>query len=167
MLGLGLTALRTAVADPTFAEASWEFLAIGSRNSLPALPLRGGAELRPAPWVDYADDAKLLRKSDILLCPMLSPHTSYPVLEMAASGGIVVTNSFATKSEAGLTDISPNIVAVPATEPGFVQGLITAATRVAHGASGEASMNRPTDWRTALSAVAAELAARFRDIVAA
>jgi hypothetical protein len=49
---------------------------------------------------------------------MLSPHTSYPPLEMVGTGGHVVTNTFGGKTEAALKAISPRIhAASPAVEP--------------------------------------------------
>ena len=164
MLGLGLAALQAAIGDAAFSGAPWEFLAIGGRGGLPVMPLRSGAMLRPAPWADYASYARLLQESDILLCPMLSPHTSYAALEMAACGGLVVTNSFATKTAARLAAISPNIIAVAPTETGFTQGLIAAAARVGGGRDSGAPLTMPADWRTALSPTAAALAQAFRQM---
>jgi len=164
MLGVGVAALRTALADPVFHDQDWEFLAIGSRGSLPPLDLGSGHTLRPAPWADYGGYAKQLREADILLCPMLSPHTSYPVLEMAASGGLAVTNSFATKTEAALRAISANIVAVPATIEGFTAGLIEAGARVRDGVDINAPLRLPADWKTALGDVSARTASLFREI---
>ena len=40
---------------------------------------------------------------------MLSPHTSYPPLEMAATGGLVVTNTYGPKTADALTAIAPSI----------------------------------------------------------
>ena len=167
MLGLGLRALRAAVADPAFQQSAWEFLAIGGRGGVPRIALRPGLFLHPAPWADYAGYARLLRESDILLSPMLSPHTSYPVLEMAASGGIAVTNSFATKTEEKLTAISANIIAAPPTEEGFVAALIEAANRVNDGVDSNTALNLPPDWRSSLSDTAARMAEMFREVVGA
>jgi WsaF, C-terminal domain/WsaF, N-terminal domain len=164
LLGLGLKALRAATADTAFQQAEWEFLAIGSRGGLPAIPVRPGHVLRPVPWADYAGYARQLRASDILLCPMLSPHTSYPVLEMAASGGIAVTNTFVCKTRERLEAISANIIAVPPTEEGFTQGLIEAATRVNRGVDIHAPLDMPTDWRASLSAIAGQIARLFQEI---
>jgi hypothetical protein len=96
---------------------------------------------------------------------MLSPHTSYPVLEMAASGGIAVTNSFATKTAEKLAAISANIIAAPPTEAGFVEALITAANRVNDGVDIHATLNLPADWRASLSGTAARMAETFRKVV--
>jgi len=154
MFGLGLLALREAAADPAFA--GWEFLAIGSRSSVPELDLDAGHVLRRAPWLDYAGYARLLGQADILLCPMLSPHTSYPVLEMAACGGLSVTNIFATKTAAVLAAMSSSIVAVEPTVEGFTSGLIAAARRAGETRSAEIGM--PRRWAESLDPVAMRIA---------
>lgn len=148
MFGLGLMALREAAPDPAFA--GWEFLSIGSRGSVPDVPLGGGHVLRSAPWVDYLGYADLLREADLLLCPMLSPHTSYPVLEMAACGGLCITNTFATKDAQALAALSPRIVAVDPTVAGFAAGLTGGARRVNAGEARDASLSSPADWAVAL-----------------
>lgn len=152
LLGLSVAALRIATVLPSFAKG-WEFLAIGARGSLPPIPLGAGKILREAPWKDLAGYAALLQESDILLSPMLSPHTSYPVLEMAACNRIVVTNSFATKTAARLVALSPNILAVDATVDGFVQGLVAAAERVEAGNASATFLELPGTWEEALAGV--------------
>ena len=163
LFGLGLLALRQAAADPAFA--GWEFLSIGSRGSVPDLPLGQGQALRRAPWMDYAGYGEVLRGADILLCPMLSPHTSYPVLEMAACGGLSVTNTFATKTREALAAISENIVAVEPTVEAMAQGLIRSASRVNDGRRGSGASNSPRDWGAVLDPVAFRVAAVCREMV--
>ena len=163
MFGLALKALRQAVADPVYA--GWDFVSIGSRGSVPDLPLGHGHVMRPAPWMDYAGYGDLLRKADILLCPMLSPHTSYPVLEMAASGGLSVTNTFATKTAESLNALSRNILAVEPTIAGFADGMLEAARRVNAGAHRPTTLNMPCDWGVSLDPVARRVAAIIRELV--
>ncbi len=165
LFGMGLMALRRAVVDPAFT--GWEFLSIGSRGSVPELPLGNGHVLRQAPWMDYASYGDLLREADILLCPMLSPHTSYPVLEMAACGGLSLTNTFATKTLAVLEAMSKNIVAVEPTIEGLTEGLVQCALRVGAGHPRTASLNMPQDWGTALDPVARQVAVTIRTMVEA
>jgi len=152
LFGLGLHALRSIAAHPAFAE--WEFQAIGSRGSLPDLELGDGRMLRNAPWLDYAGYAEFLRGADILLCPMLSPHTSYPVLEMAACGGLVVTNSFACKTADRLRRISSNIIAARPTIEGIAASLVESAQRVAAGYDRFAPLDLPGSWAESLGGVA-------------
>ncbi|MBO0711939.1 MAG: hypothetical protein J2P47_11745 [Acetobacteraceae bacterium] len=157
MFGLGLSALRAIAGDPVFGD--WEFISIGSRDSVPELTLGGGHRLRPAPWHDYAGYAELLRSADLLLCPMLSPHTSYPVLEMAACGGISVTNTFATKTATALEEISDQIIAAPPTLEGLVQGLREGEARVRAGVEPSGLRGIPLSWSQALGPVADRIAA--------
>jgi len=165
MLGLGLNALRAAAAKSAFQQDEWEFLAIGGGGALPPIPIGHGIVLKPAPWADYAGYGRLLRESDILLCPMLSPHTSYPVLEMAASGGITVTNCFGNKTRAKLEEISANIIGAPATEEGLTDALIEAAIRVRSRVDTNSPFNLPVDWKSSLSNTAEQMAIIFREFV--
>lgn len=165
MFGLALLALRRAAADPAFE--GWEFVAIGSRGSVPPMPLGGRHTLRPGPWMDYEGYARMLREADVLLCPMLSPHTSYPVLEMAASGGLSVTNTFATKTRAALEALSDNIIATDPTIEALADGLIEAARRVNAGRAPIGSINLERDWAATLDPAAEQVAARFRAVLAA
>ena len=165
MFGMGLLALREAAADPAFA--GWEFLAIGGRGSVPELALGGGQVLRAAPWTTYAGYGDLLRSADILLCPMLSPHTSYPVLEMAACGGLSVTNTFATKTPAVFAAISPSIIAVEPTMQALAAALVQAAGRVADGGLIDAQVRSPGNWGDVLGPLAGRMAGIARAWVAA
>jgi hypothetical protein len=151
MLGLGVHALRAAVEQRVFAD-EWEFFSIGSRGSMPSLGLGNGHMLRPAPWVDYAGYAETLRAADILLCPMLSPHTSYPVLEMAASGGLAVTNVYGPKTASALASVSPDIIGAEPTVEGFVDGLRHAVSRL--GGVRKDRLVLPARWDDVLQPVA-------------
>jgi hypothetical protein len=162
LFGLGLHALRSVASHPAFAD--WEFQAIGSRGSLPDLELGDGRMLRNAPWLDYAGYADLLRNADILLCLMLSPHTSYPVLEMAACGGLVVTNSFACKTPDRLRRISPNIIAARPTIEGIAASLVEAAQQVTAGYDRFAPLDLPGSWEESLGGAAKAVAQWFAQI---
>jgi hypothetical protein len=117
---LGLAALRRAVAAGAFA-GDWEFVAIGEQ--VPELPLGAGRVLRPMPWRSLADYGELLGSSDVLLSLMLSPHPSYPPLEMASAGGNVVTNTFGVKTAAAMARLSPRIIAVAPEVDGLASAL--------------------------------------------
>lgn len=162
MFGLGLMALRQASADPAFA--GWEFIAIGGRGSVPPMQLSGNHILRPAEWMDYEGYAHFLRQGDVLLCPMLSPHTSYPVLEMAASGGLSVTNTFATKTQAQLEKLSANIIVTEPIVEDMATGLIRAANQVNAGREPKASINMARDWAVTLDPAAQRVASVFHTL---
>jgi hypothetical protein len=151
MVGLGVQALRAAVEQGAFP-GEWEFFSIGARGSMPTLALGGGRMLRPAPWASYAGYAESLRQADLLLCPMLSPHTSYPVLEMAACGGTVVTNTYGPKTAAALAALSPDILGVAPTMAGFQEGLRAGAARA--GGPRQDRLTLPAHWDEVLRPVA-------------
>ncbi len=163
MLGLGLQALRAAIEQGAFP-GEWEFASIGGRGSLPAMALGGGRTLRPAPWASYAGYADSLRQADILLCPMLSPHTSYPVLEMAACGGMVVTNTYGPKTAGALGALSPAILGVAPTVQGLVDGLRAAVAQC--GGVRLDCLTLGADWDQALRPVAAWMAAAVQETAA-
>ena len=166
MMGLGLQALRAAIEQGAFP-GDWQFVSIGGRGSLPVIALGGGHMLRPAPWASYAGYADSLRDADILLCPMLSPHTSYPVLEMAACGGLVVTNTYGPKTAKALAALSPDILGVVPTVQGFVDGLREAAGQSTARSLGRSPrqdrLTLPANWDDVLHPVALWAAAAVRD----
>ena len=158
---LGLRALRVAAADGLFDGEPWDMRAIG--HAVPELPLAPDLVLRPVPWMAYAEYAAFLRETDVLLSLMLSPHTSYPPLEMAATGGRTVTNTFGTKTASALAAISPLITAVPPNVGSLVDGLAMAiaarATPLDGGAPG-----LPATWDDALAEVTPWLAERIVEL---
>ena len=100
---LGLAALKDAVEADAFPVADWEICFMGEK--LPDLHLGKGHVIRTLPWQDFDGYAKTMRESDVGLSLMLSPHTSYPPLEMAACGVPCVTTSYATKTPTRLLEI--------------------------------------------------------------
>ncbi len=171
LYGIGFEALSAAASHPRFKEADWRFVAIGATHLMAKIAVGGrialgdGEFLHLAPWLNFKEYAQLIRESDVLLCPMLSPHTSYPVLEMAASAKTVVTNTFGSKTEERLQRISPNIIATAPTVEAIRDGLIAAAERVATGRTVSTGIALPTDWRHALQNAVAKAGDMFREAV--
>ena len=157
---IGLRALRQAAADGVFDTGPWEFVAVG--RELPELPLSERHVLRAQPWLSYEAYGELLGSSDILLSLMLSPHTSYPPLEMAATGGLVVTNTYGPKTAESLAAISPSILAAAPEVDALV-----AALRQAAEASIPATpdVRLPATWDEALAEVVPWLAAQVNDLL--
>lgn len=158
---LGLYALQTAARQGVFSSEPWELLFIG--ESLPEMELAENLKIRSAPWLNYDAYAELVSNSDIALSLMLSPHTSYPPLEMAACGGIAVTCSFAGKTQQKLLQLSPNIIAVPPTVEGIVGGLQEAVERVRSGQRVQEQIHMPTTWDEAFSQVVPKVVTMFFD----
>ena len=143
---LGIVALKRAVERGAFPRDSWELWCMG--EPLPPADLGDGVTVRCRPWAGYDEYARMLRGCDVGLSLMLSPHTSYPPLEMAACGATTVTNTFSVKTAGRLRRISENLVAVPPTVEGVTEGLLAAALRAgdldarAHGSR----LHVPSTW---------------------
>ncbi|HEY7735546.1 MAG TPA: hypothetical protein VH813_02005 [Candidatus Limnocylindrales bacterium] len=164
---LGLRGLRLAAAQGAFDPEAWELRSVGT--SLPDFALAPGVSLVNAPWLPYADYAAYLRDSSILLSLMLSPHTSYPPLEMAASGGTVITNTFDVKTADLLSAISPGIRGVAADPDAIADALVRAVADVdgteRHGHDA-AAFGLPATWDESLATAVPWLAATVRELAA-
>ena len=172
-MGEACSQLRLAAANGAFASGDWTAGSVGA--PLPDLALGGGLVLRNRPWLDLDAWAAELRRSSVLVSLMISPHTSYPPLEMAACGGLVVTNTFASKTAGFLAGLSPRIVGV-APEPEALAAAVADAVRrvedaggagaIGAGAigAGDALTTLPGSWDEAFREVVPWLAAAVREL---
>ena len=161
---IGVAALQKVLSDGTFAAEEWEFLGMG--ESFAPRELGGGAILAPAPWLDLAGYARQMRESDILLSLMLSPHPSYPPLEMAASAGLVVTTAFANKSSAWLRQLSDNIIGAAPSVEDVAGALAQARARLSDWPKrmASAAIDLPHTWDDSLAGVVPVLVTRLLEL---
>jgi O-antigen biosynthesis protein len=162
---LGVVALRKAVASGNIDKENWEVWAMG--EDLPPINLGNGVFLNPLPWMNFDDYAKRVRTADLMLSLMLSPHPSYPPLEMAASGRLVVTNSFSVKTPERMRAMSPNILVAQPNAESIAATLGIAAGRINAGLPSNdpsGAMALPSDWDKSLSEIAEELLVRIHDL---
>ncbi len=102
----GLDLLETAVSRGIIDLEKWDILFVG--KDIPKVIIGGtiSPEIREnLAWAEYAE---LIGRVDLGLCLMYTPHPSYPPLDLAASGAVVVTNRFGNKRD--LASYSANIV---------------------------------------------------------
>jgi len=144
---LGLRAVRVAAQAGAFP-GDWDFAFIG--DQVPDLALGDGRTIRRLPWQSLADYGALLGRSDVLLSLMLSPHTSYPPLEMAMAGGHVVTNTFGAKTAEALAGLSSRIIAVAPEVDALAAALAAAAARPRPD-EGSGDLRLPATWSEALA----------------
>ena len=145
-------ALRKMVKDNLLSEENWEIIAIG--EDIQPVDLGNNVFLRPMPWMSYLDYAAEIRNADLLLSLMLSPHPSYPPLEMASSGNLTVTNSYSVKTKERMAAISSNIlVAEPSVESVSIK-LKEAISRINYGLNAFETKNTnigyPKNWDEAI-----------------
>jgi hypothetical protein len=155
----GISAIAGALDEGILEPDKWDFHFVGKDASELMLP-RG---VRPRiiqnlPWSDYA---ALVRRIDLGLSLMYTPHISYPPLDLAASGAVVVTNRFGPKDD--LNRFSPNLLCVDPSVPGLVAGLRQAVALAADRetrAANAAKFGMPRDWATALAPILDYVTAR-------
>jgi O-antigen biosynthesis protein len=160
---IGIVALRQAVASGVIDQDNWEVWAMGEK--LAPVALGSGVFLNPLPWMSFDDYAKRVRTADLMLSLMLSPHPSYPPLEMAASGKLVVTNSFSVKTAERMKAFSPNILVAEPTAESIAAALENAAGRInvnlpSYDPSGAVAM--PTSWDESFSEIVPVLLQRIQ-----
>jgi glycosyltransferase involved in cell wall biosynthesis len=151
LFGMGVAALQAAVTAGLFGDGGWEFVGIGEKFD--PVPLGRGYTLSPAPWRDFEGYAAQMRSADVLLSLMLSPHPSYPPLEMAACGGAVVTTVYGSKTAERLAALSANIIGVPSSINSLVWGLQRAVRRSDDSRAVVAPLALPQTWTQSLAAI--------------
>ncbi|MDG2528795.1 glycosyltransferase [Caulobacter endophyticus] len=161
---VGVAALQQALATGDLSAQNWEFIGMG--EAFTPVRLGHGGMLECAPWLGFDAYAEQMRKSDILLSLMMSPHPSYPPLEMAACGGVVVTNTYANKSADRMAEISSNILAVEPSIDGVAAALAKAVDLledVEGRRAAAAAVQLPGTWDEALDPVVKALVERLAE----
>lgn len=146
----GLEAIAAAMEHGILDPDRWKFLFVGKDVGRVALP--GGVVpeiLENLPWDRYAE---VVRGVDLGLALMDTPHPSYPPLDLAASGAIVVTNTCANK--VSLEAYSHNIITVPPTVEDLRTGIAEAVNRLEDDATRRrqyAQSGVQRDWQVTLA----------------
>ena len=129
MFELGILALGEAIQEGCF-QGDWEFYGIGTVGSAQRLPLAKGSYLTMLPRENQQTYRDILRAHDLGLALMYTPHPSLVPIEMASAGMVVVTTTFANKTQEVLGEVSANLIAVHPTIEKIKQGLHLAAARL-------------------------------------
>ncbi len=152
----GIEALDFAFAAGLFPATQWDVHFFGVNVPQVTFPGRPIQVHNTLPWHDYA---ALMRRADLGFSLMYTPHPSYPPLDLAASGAVVVTNRFGPKGETA--QYCDNIIYSPLAVEALVEGLIKGIARAEdtpsrHAAYERADLNR--DWATSFAPVLTALA---------
>ncbi len=152
---LGVCALHNAALTGLFSDGNWELRYIG--DAVSETKIGNDVVIRASPWMAYSSYARLMRNSDVLLSLMLSPHPSYPPLEMAACGGVVVTNNYGCKTQQRMSEYGSNIFAPEPTVKALVQTLTHAANLVKSGSLDKPKSILPATWAESFEPVLEKL----------
>jgi hypothetical protein len=152
----GLAAIDEAVSAEILDPAEWSFHFVGS--GIPSVQLNRGVTpivSENLPWPAYA---ALIRRVDLGLSLMSTPHPSYPPLDLAACGAVAVTNRYGVKQD--LSSYSSNIICSDLAHDAIVEG-IAAGVRLAQDRETRQrnyeTQQLSRNWDTSLSAVLDEL----------
>lgn len=163
LLELGVAALMRLLDQGRLKPEEWEFYSTHTGIGGSCRPVRlttdGAATLVPLALHALPTWAAEMRRTDVVLSLIWSPHTSYPVLEGAASGAMVVTNTCGVKTAERLRQISENIVAGAPTIEGIAAALATAAERAEDLAARVAGtqIGLPPTWAQSLGGIVPQL----------
>lgn len=151
----GISVLDKAFAAGLFPEEEWNVHFFGINIQRVAFADRAVQYHNGLSWADYAS---LVRKADLGFSLMYTPHPSYPPLDLAASGAVVVTNVFGPKGRG--SHYSENILYRPLDVDALLNGLREGIDRVADDTGRRAAyaatrLNR--DWQTSFLPVLAFL----------
>jgi hypothetical protein len=148
----GLEAISSALEERILRPEEWNFYFAG--RSLTDIKLPGDVQpilMQDMPWEEYA---ALVRKMDVGLCLMYTPHPSYPPLDLAASGAVVVTNSNGNKQS--LSRYSDNLICVDPSLENLISGIENAVALASNEEQRFANYSRNgflRDWNVALDSV--------------
>ncbi|HEX8771113.1 MAG TPA: glycosyltransferase, partial [Acidimicrobiales bacterium] len=159
---LAVAAIRLAARRGAFDAEDWRLLGIG--EPFPDQVVGEGLVLRAHPWLSLDEYAALLGSSDLLVSLMLSPHPSYPPLEMAAAGGLVVSNSYGVKTADRLKGLAPGIRVAPPTVEGVAGAIAAGAEEITRSSgSRDGVISLPKTWGDALAPVLPRVEAALED----
>ena len=127
MFELGALALINAYKQGVF-DGNWEFVGVGMGDV--AIKLACDRSLLQMPRMNLRDYTRAISKFDIGLCLMASPHPSLLPFDLAGSGAVVVTNSFASKDQSYFDQLASNVIARKPSVEAIVDGLASAVERL-------------------------------------
>ena len=116
---LGVEVIEAAIAQQVLDLKLWEIIFVG--KDIPDIVFSTGhapTKRENLSWSEYADLAGTI---DLGLSLMYTPHPSYPPLDLAASGSVVVTNQFGIKQD--LFRYSTNLICAKAERGALVEAL--------------------------------------------
>ncbi len=148
----GLEVVDQAIAQGVIDTRAWEIHFVGAH--VPALTLCDGSTPIVHEHLSWPDYAALAGTIDVALSLMFTPHPSYPPLDLAASGAVVLSNRHGNKTE--LSHYCENILLAELNLPAMLDALREALILATDEPERErrfASRGLQQDWAQALDGV--------------
>ena len=152
----GIELLEDAIMRGIIDLEEWDVLLVG--KDIPKLVFSTGYAPERYENLTWADYAELAGTVDLGLCLMYSPHPSYPPLDLAASGAVVVTNRWGEKRD--LSGYSRNILCGDLDRESMLSTLadgVRLAVNEAERAENYRASSLASSWREALGQIVAQI----------
>lgn len=158
---LGCEVLRRAVEQGLLPPNRWRLVLCG--KNIPRLEFAPPIEVEYAENMTWDEYAEKVRSSDVGLSLMLTPHPSYPPLDLAASGAVVVTTACGQKTN--LDRYSENILVAKPEVGALTDALREAVCRAENETERRERYERNAlerDWTHALAGTVDRIEASYR-----
>lgn len=116
---IGLEVIDRAINEGVLDLAQWDLFLVG--KDIPNVVLGDGYLPTRCEGLDWKAYADLVGTIDLGLSLMYTPHPSYPPLDLAASGAVVVTNKCGNKQD--LSSYSRNIICADLDSASLLEGI--------------------------------------------
>lgn len=157
---LGLEVLDEALATGVLDPDAWTINMVGPGT--PEIGLSGAPRVVYHPKLDWERYARLISGMDLGLSLMATPHTSYPPLDLAAAGAVVVTNSWPGKVD--LSAYGSAVVLGAPTRSDLVAAMARGVELVEENGRRATSEALTITWQDSLRRVLDRLSAEFPDV---
>ena len=153
---LGVEVIEQAITQQVLDLDQWEICLVG--KDIPNVIFGNGyipTKIEGLSWSAYAE---ILGIVDVGLSLMYTPHPSYPPLDLAASGAVVVTNRFANKRD--LSGYSPNLISAEMDKDSLVEAIRKAVAIALNPQLREQNYRNNkllTDWQSQFNNIIEEL----------
>lgn len=163
LFDLGLAAIDSAIEGGHLPRSRWRIHFAG--RGVPPIDFSDGSRPVLHDGLGWSEYRELLGRMDVGVSLMASPHPSYPPLDLAASGSVVVTNRWPGKRS--FDGISDRIIDAEPTVEALTAAIVRATTLVdtlARDPFEPATTPVFDPWPVALADVVDGLARRFGDV---
>ncbi|MFK7968588.1 MAG: hypothetical protein AB8B68_05540 [Rickettsiaceae bacterium] len=128
------------------SEYNWKFYGMGIGNI--TICLDENNKVSQLPRMSLKEYKEFIGSIDICLTLMATPHPSMIPMDIAGSGGLVVTNLMHTRTKEYYKKISSNIIAVEASRDKIVLGIKQAIIKLEESVDvpKNTKINYPTSW---------------------
>jgi len=148
----GIEIIDRVLDDGIIDGREWELILLG--KDIPEMEFDSAIAITRFENLNWNEYAELAGTIDLALCLMYTPHPSYPPLDLAASGAVVITNEYLNKAD--LSGYSKNILTARLEMQALVDAIREGAALAANDTLREDNQRNArlaSDWRAAFAPV--------------